>query len=75
MCLIEQLFPSRRKRVFNNGCGKTDGKSLKSQDQYAPELFALELIHESWNCSIVYSLPQLSDAKHYSWSTMLSSEL
>lgn len=75
MCLIEQSFPSRRRRVFNNGCGKTDGKSFRSQDHYAPELFALELIHEFWRCSIVYSLPQLPEAKYYSWSTMSSSEL
>ena len=33
---------------------------FRSQDHYAPELFALELIHEFWRCSIVYSLPRLA---------------
>lgn len=70
MCVIEQLFPLGRRLFLNSDCEKAGGKSLETQDHRALKLFAPKLIHESRNCAIVH-MPQ----KHYSWSTMSSSEL
>lgn len=76
LSVIEQLFPVGKRRLFNSDGAKTDGKSLETQDHCALELFAHELIHGPWNCSIVNSLPRiLPEEQRYSWSTMSSSEL
>jgi hypothetical protein len=41
---------------------KLGGKSLETPDHCAFELFAPKLIHESRNCSNVYSLPRILPA-------------
>jgi hypothetical protein len=44
--------------VFSTGTvKKSTARPLETQDHCAVELFAPELIHESWNCSNVHSLP------------------
>jgi hypothetical protein len=55
MCIIEQLFSLEGGCFFNSACAKTDGNTLETQDQYALELFAPELFHQSRNCSNVHS--------------------
>jgi hypothetical protein len=63
MSVIEQVFPRGRRRLFNSDGAKTDGKGLETRDHCALELFAPELIHESWSCSIVHSMPRDSSRR------------
>ena len=48
-----------KKKPYGSASKKARGKRLETQPECALELFAPKLIHESRNCSHLYSLPRV----------------